>query len=221
MIQLGQTFISKLPKKSKAPGTNATFWRNRKFIDVGGILLSHLEYQSGQEEHDLWYSTNTLPTRPWSAISLPSSFIHLTGHTMSKLMPSTSIPDAPILTWIPGIFSSWSPRLFKCYCDYLKELLKRHPELFPNFPNSPWASATINFGPKMVCFKHRDFNNLPFGWCAITSLGDFDPTLGGHLILWELKLVITFPPGSTILIPTLGSHLYSPIRWQEMIMSHR
>jgi hypothetical protein len=144
------------------------------------------------------------------------SFIRLTGHTTSKLMPSTSIPDAPILTRIPGIFSSWSPRLFKCYCDYLEELLKRHPELFPNFPNSPWASATINFGPKTVCFKHRDFNNLPFGWCAITSLGDFDPTLGGHLILWELKLVITFPPGSTILIPSACiTHCNTTVRPHE------
>jgi hypothetical protein len=44
--------------------------------------------------------------------------------------------------------------------------------------------------------------NLPFGWCAITALGNFDPTLGGHLVLWDLKLVIEFPPGSTILIPS-------------------
>jgi hypothetical protein len=33
-------------------------------------------------------------------------------------------------------------------------------------------------------------------------LGNFDPTLGGHLVLWDLKLVIEFPPGSTILIPS-------------------
>ena len=30
----------------------------------------------------------------------------------------------------------------------------------------------------------------------------FDPTLGGHLVLWDLKLVIKFPSGSTILIPS-------------------
>ena len=44
--------------------------------------------------------------------------------------------------------------------------------------------------------------NLPFGWCAITALGPFDPTHGGHLVLWDLKIVIEFPPGSTILIPS-------------------
>ncbi|KAJ7713836.1 hypothetical protein B0H14DRAFT_3523214 [Mycena olivaceomarginata] len=36
--------------------------------------------------------------------------------------------------------------------------------------------------PKDVC-------NLPFGWCAIQSLGRFDVTQGGHLVLWDLKLM--------------------------------
>ncbi|KAJ7620521.1 hypothetical protein DFH06DRAFT_1010638, partial [Mycena polygramma] len=30
----------------------------------------------------------------------------------------------------------------------------------------------------------------------------FDPNLGGHLILWDLNLVIRFPPGSSIFIPS-------------------
>lgn len=33
-------------------------------------------------------------------------------------------------------------------------------------------------------------------------MGSFDYTKGGHLILWDLKLVIQFPPGSTVLIPS-------------------
>ncbi|KAJ7870832.1 hypothetical protein B0H14DRAFT_3439925 [Mycena olivaceomarginata] len=31
---------------------------------------------------------------------------------------------------------------------------------------------------------------------------DFDPTKGGHLVLWDLKLVVEFPPGALILIPS-------------------
>jgi hypothetical protein len=38
--------------------------------------------------------------------------------------------------------------------------------------------------------------------CAVTAFGDFDPKKGGHLILWECGLVIEFPPGSTILLPS-------------------
>ena len=47
-----------------------------------------------------------------------------------------------------------------------------------------------------------DSANLPYGWCAITALGNFDYTKGGHLILWELGLVVEFPPGSTFLLPS-------------------
>lgn len=65
-----------------------------------------------------------------------------------------------------------------------------------------FACATFNFGPQTCCLDHRDSGNLPFGWCAITALGDFDPKRGGHLVLWDLKVVIEFPPGSTIFIPS-------------------
>jgi hypothetical protein len=44
--------------------------------------------------------------------------------------------------------------------------------------------------------------NCPFGWCAIQAMGNFNPKLGGHLILWDLKMVIEFPPGALILIPS-------------------
>jgi hypothetical protein len=36
----------------------------------------------------------------------------------------------------------------------------------------------------------------------VTALGAFDPKRGGHLILWDCHLVIEFPPGSTILLPS-------------------
>ena len=47
-------------------------------------------------------------------------------------------------------------------------------------------------------------------------LGDFDPTKGSHLVLWECKLVIEFPPGSTILIPSaIITHSNVPIQAGE------
>ncbi|KAJ7925408.1 hypothetical protein B0H13DRAFT_1863243 [Mycena leptocephala] len=71
-----------------------------------------------------------------------------------------------------------------------------------NFARSVFAACTFNFGPHAITVPHLDFGNLAWGWCAITALGFFDPDLGGHLVLWDLKLVIRFPPGSTILIPS-------------------
>ncbi|KAJ6493113.1 hypothetical protein C8R45DRAFT_1052977 [Mycena sanguinolenta] len=47
----------------------------------------------------------------------------------------------------------------------------------------------------------------PFeGSCAITSLGSFDADCGGPLILWDLKLIIRFPAGAIILIPSAILH---------------
>ena len=92
------------------------------------------------------------------------------------------------------------PEHFKHYAHCCDAVLERYPDLRPNFPDSPWAAATVNFGPKMACFRHLDSNNLAFGCCSITMLGKFDPVEGRHIILWECGVVVTFPPGSTIII---------------------
>ncbi|KAJ6493861.1 hypothetical protein DFH09DRAFT_946903, partial [Mycena vulgaris] len=74
---------------------------------------------------------------------------------------------------------------------------------------SIFAACTFNFGPRPICASHLDFANLSWGWCAITALGNFDPDLGSHLILWDLCLVIRTPPGLTILI--LSAHSNVPM----------
>jgi hypothetical protein len=89
-----------------------------------------------------------------------------------------------------------------------------------NYPGSVFAAATMNFGPQVRCCKHLDSQNLAFGWCAITAFGDFDPTKGGHLILWDLKLAVEFPPGSTILIPSATVvHSNTPVQGHEKRLS--
>lgn len=88
------------------------------------------------------------------------------------------------------------------------------------FPRSIHSAVSYNCGPCTVCSKHCDCGNLAFGLCSITSLGDFDPTAGGHLVLWPFHIVVEFPPGSTVLIPSAivshsntsigpGEHRYS------------
>lgn len=76
------------------------------------------------------------------------------------------------------------------------------PSLRRIFPASIFPSAAFNFGPNVRTFKHRDVFNCPFGFCTIQALGRFNPRKGGHIILWEPKLVIEFPPASLILIPS-------------------
>ncbi|KAF7319616.1 hypothetical protein HMN09_00302000 [Mycena chlorophos] len=80
------------------------------------------------------------------------------------------------------------------HIPHLRRIFTRGTSVFP--------TCTFNFGPQTVTVPHLDLLNLAWGWCFITALGDFDPTKGGHLILWDLKRFIRFPPGATIAIPS-------------------
>ncbi|KAF8142371.1 hypothetical protein K438DRAFT_1466301, partial [Mycena galopus ATCC 62051] len=117
------------------------------------------------------------------------------------------------------LFATWAPLLFAFYTAQMAAL-GRWKTMRRNFPGSMFAACTFNFGPLAICAPHIDSANLAWGWCVITALGDFDPDLGGHLILWDLRLVIRFPPGSTILIPSaLIRHSNVPIQAHEYCSS--
>ncbi|KAG1721304.1 uncharacterized protein EDB91DRAFT_1064451, partial [Suillus paluster] len=68
--------------------------------------------------------------------------------------------------------------------------------------NSVFPAATFNLGPTVVTLNHTDNLNFASGMCSITALGNYDPTKSGHLILSDLGLIVQFPPGSTIIIPS-------------------
>lgn len=98
--------------------------------------------------------------------------------------------------------ATWFPKLYKFYVSELGSLHKEDQTLTRLFNNSVFSAASVNFGPETVCYDHTDRANLPFGQCPVSSMGSYDPKKGGHLILWDCHLVIEFPPGSTILIPS-------------------
>ncbi|KAJ6626268.1 hypothetical protein B0H10DRAFT_548468 [Mycena sp. CBHHK59/15] len=114
------------------------------------------------------------------------------------------------------LYETFAPNLFNQYRAQINNFKShnRHRKFTFNFTNSVFATATVNFGPCTVSLPHIDFANLAWGWCAITALGKFDPDKGGHLILWDLGLIIRFPPGSTILIPS-ALFWHSNVKIQE------
>ncbi|KAF8185591.1 hypothetical protein K438DRAFT_1907691 [Mycena galopus ATCC 62051] len=110
-------------------------------------------------------------------------------------------------------FALWALRLYALYVNNNARLKMRFPDLGCPFPGSVFACAAFNFGPTVCTFKHRDICNLPFGWCAVQSLGNFDATKGGHLILWDTKLVVEFPAGALILLPSATvAHSNTPVQ---------
>ena len=74
------------------------------------------------------------------------------------------------------------------------------PQQYPQ--RSPYACMTFNLGPRTVCRSHRDYMNFAAGWCAVTALGFYDYKKGGQIVFEELKLIVDFPPGSTMFLPS-------------------
>lgn len=122
------------------------------------------------------------------------------GHFASGALLYFSILD--IIDSIKAAFALWAPRLYHYYREHDVALRRHLPHLRRPFPKSVFSCVAFNFGPNVWTFRHRDVLNVPFGWCAIQAAGPFDPTKGGHLVLWDLKLAIEFPPGALILIPS-------------------
>lgn len=110
-------------------------------------------------------------------------------------------------------FAAVHPQLWKCYHALLDNLTDKHLYLSRLLPrnHSIFASWTLNVGG-VTTRRHHDHLNFGSGACPVFTVGDFDPTKGGHLVLWDLKLVIEFPSGSLIIIPSaLIEHSNVPI----------
>ncbi|KAF7333225.1 hypothetical protein MSAN_02429800 [Mycena sanguinolenta] len=99
-----------------------------------------------------------------------------------------------IASFVSSAYAYWFPELYSTATARITKLLK---EL------QSQVSTTL----------HRDWTDMAGDMCAVVALGDFDPTTGGHLVLWDLRLLVEFPPGSLILFPSaLISHANIPVR---------
>ncbi|KAL1674014.1 hypothetical protein EV122DRAFT_282434 [Schizophyllum commune] len=180
-------------------------WRAQhlSLADAIEAARPHLKFTTVQKKHRrgvfpaiaVGHSYGGGQTRPMPVSQEPSN-------TPILIALLTHIAFIRLAGFATGIIANWAPVLFAYYARYC-ELLSNHlPDIHFNFPTTVWAAVTINFGPRTISLRHRDYANLAWGWCPITALGRFNPDAGGHLILWDLGLVIRFPPGSTIAIPS-------------------
>ncbi|KAJ7894659.1 hypothetical protein B0H14DRAFT_3646397 [Mycena olivaceomarginata] len=134
----------------------------------------------------------------------PTGFVHNVIHTIVLTGLLAQKPFQRLAGFTNGLFRCYAPDLHAYYSETMEKLHCWNTMLRRNFlPTfSVFSAATFNFGLRTVTYPHLDFATLAWGWCAITALGDFDPDKGGHIILWDLKLIIRFPPGCTIFIPS-------------------
>ena len=75
----------------------------------------------------------------------------------------------------------------------------------------------FNVDMQFISQPHTDQGNLAQGWCSITLLEGFNHTLGSYLVLWDLGLIVQFPPGCTVLIPcSIVCHSNTPLQPGEV-----
>ncbi|KAJ7301447.1 hypothetical protein DFH08DRAFT_682639, partial [Mycena albidolilacea] len=111
------------------------------------------------------------------------------------------------------VFQALCFPIFKDYHETKQVLLQKNRNLHRTWARSPFTAVTVNLGPVSVSPPHTDLNNKADGMCLIGALGDFDPDQGGHLVCWEYNLIIRFPPGCSILIPSaVVTHSNTPIQ---------
>ncbi|KAF7372463.1 hypothetical protein MVEN_00107900 [Mycena venus] len=127
----------------------------------------------------------------------PGALVNGVINTAIFLSLISNDPFIRLAGFVTGLFANWALKLFDLYVDYMGEFYSHHTNLRRPFVNSIWSACTFNLGPYMCALGHRDFANLVFGWCAITAFGLFDWKRGGHLILWDCKLILEFPPSCT------------------------
>ncbi|CAK5284023.1 unnamed protein product [Mycena citricolor] len=130
-------------------------------------------------------------------------------------------PKGSALTKAPDAFRVTAPELWFYYWLNMTSLLQWGASfLVWAFTRSVFAACTFNLGPRAVTCDHLDHANLAWGWCVITALCWFDPDRGGHLILRDLKLIIRFPAGSSIFLPSaLLKHSNAPVQPAEKRLS--
>jgi hypothetical protein len=81
-------------------------------------------------------------------------------------------------------------------------------------------TVAFNLGNRVATKSHIDSRNCPFGWCTITALGDFDASKGGHLVLWDFGIILEFPAGACVCLPSvLVTHSNISTNTNEIRMS--
>ncbi|KAJ3479990.1 hypothetical protein NLI96_g8674 [Meripilus lineatus] len=141
---------------------------------------------------------------------------------VATLLENEGVKRAIGFASIPGSdqVALWSPNMYDSYRTVMGQYYKRDPQRLKRILPSVYPAFTFNLGPRTVTVEHYDSRNKANGWIAITAFGNYNPDLGGHLILRELGLMIRFPPGSTILFPSaIIRHGNAPIQKGEFRMS--
>jgi hypothetical protein len=115
---------------------------------------------------------------------------------------------------VVGLFEAFCPDTFHSLRTQ-KEAFLRHDAnaLYPT-DSSVFSAATFELGsPHCRTFTAEIPDRQSAGtWSILTALGMYSALHGGHVIFWDLGLVVAFPPGASILVPSIIRYSFVRVR---------
>ncbi|KAH6899086.1 hypothetical protein BKA70DRAFT_1115654 [Coprinopsis sp. MPI-PUGE-AT-0042] len=182
--------------------------------EVASVLEAHAQSGSFTNE-ELSHKRGQFPalnvgTSYGQGSTRPSNLRNKDAAMVASLLANTCIQRVAIFA--SYALSMWFPGFYHYAKVRLDSLYQRMPELSRNFDRSVYPRAAFNLGSSLCTLPHLDLMNCPFGLCSIQAFGTFNHKRSGHLILPDLKLIIEFPSGSLILMPSATlQHANTPV----------
>ncbi|KAF8989769.1 hypothetical protein BDZ89DRAFT_1055116 [Hymenopellis radicata] len=155
-----------------AAGPRGPNWK-QTIIDGGRRIekaRKHMRFKKEQLEHIRGIS------RPLQQASSTAEALRRNQRVMDELLRSSELTD--VARHNDRIFQMHNPLLFNAYDEVLSFVMNGDESLRRTWASSPFASTTVNFGPRVICDDHVDSQNLPWG------------------------IAIEFPAGASIYLPS-------------------
>ena len=113
-----------------------------------------------------------------------------------------------------AVFSDYAPDLHTFCKARLAELEQWDLQLRRPFEDAAFSGMTFDFGPGVCTVPHKDFKNLGFGWCSVTSLLDLSPICRPRYGRFSLAFIEQGPnpsPRVWSLISMFNTIAHSPV----------
>ncbi|KAJ7774633.1 hypothetical protein DFH07DRAFT_732639 [Mycena maculata] len=121
----------------------------------------------------------------------------------------------PLFTVPQGLLQAYCGETFTRLEAQKTTFLSYHEDAQYPTDASIFSAATFESGGTHTAGPDRRLDHYqPGTWNILTALGIYAPVHGGHIVFWDLGLVVTFPPGCSILIPA-GVVRYSFVKVRE------
>ncbi|KAJ3898153.1 hypothetical protein F5879DRAFT_812994 [Lentinula edodes] len=190
--------------------------------------MENLDQLLLQAHQKLRFPKHSQPPRRGEYDSLSVGYSHGQGqlHPMNFAVSKHNRPILQGLLESPEIIrvARFMDRNLELYFPKVHRLLTNLTEILLGieglhlnrvFKDCCYAASQLNFS-RAATDPHLDFMNAFFLCCGVWNGGRFDYKRGGQFIMWSLGLVVEFPPGAGILVPSASvTHANVPIGPEE------